>query len=129
MRHRGNRETPHETVVRLSGGFPYADALDELDRECPEYIAHDRWQQYLIDAQRFLASWGDKALALGWNSADLFGLHTPPAKPRPTYSRLSRYDATGLLWLLQGRSVIAITSDTAAIENSSGTITHRRPRQ
>ena len=48
-------------------------------------------------------------------SADLFGLHTPPAKPHPSYSRLSRYDATGLCWLLQGRPVVVLTTDTAAI--------------
>ena len=30
-------------------------------------------------------------------AADLFGLHTPPAKPHPTYRRLSRYDCTGLI--------------------------------
>jgi hypothetical protein len=64
----------------------------------------------LIDAQRFLAAWGDAAAALGWNPDDLFGLHTPPAKPKPTYSRLSRYDCTGLCWLLQGRRVIAATA-------------------
>jgi hypothetical protein len=29
----------------------------------------------------------------------LFGLHTPPDNPRPSYRRLSRYDHTGLIWL------------------------------
>ena len=29
-------------------------------------------------------------------------LHDPPAVPHPSYSRLSRYDCTGLVWLLQG---------------------------
>jgi hypothetical protein len=56
---------------------------------------------------------------LGWTSADLFGLHPPPAKPHPSYSRLSRYDATGLCWLLQGREVIALTEATASIRNSN----------
>jgi hypothetical protein len=35
--------------------FPYAETLDQLDRCRPEYIEADRWQQCLIDAQRFLA--------------------------------------------------------------------------
>jgi hypothetical protein len=85
----------------------------------------------LIDAQRFLAGWGDKALALGWTADELFGLHEPPARPHPSYSRLSRYDATGLLWLLQGRRVVALSADTAAIEYGNGNIVtyrkHRKP--
>ena len=55
----------------------------------------------------------------------------PPAKPHPSYSRLSRYDETGLIWLLQGRPVVALTETTAAIENPAGTITtyrrHNKP--
>jgi hypothetical protein len=31
------------------------------------------------------------------------------------YSRLSRYDETGLIWLLQGREVAALTETTAMI--------------
>ena len=75
------------------------------------YIPEDRWQQCVADAQPFLAAWGEQAQALGWTSRDLFGLHTVPANPHPTYSRLSRYDCTGLVWLLQGKPVIALTSD------------------
>jgi hypothetical protein len=81
------------------GAFPYAEVLDHLDRRCPEHIEVERWQQCIADASRFIATWGDKALALGWSNRDLFGLHKPPAKPHPAYSRLSRYDDTGLLWL------------------------------
>jgi hypothetical protein len=55
--------------------------------------------------------------ALGWTARDLFGLHRPPEKPHPSYSRLSRYDETGLIWLLQGREVVALTEATAAIQN------------
>ena len=76
------------------------------------------------DGRRFLAKWGEQAESLGWTSADLFGLHTPPAKPHPSYQRLSRYDCTGLCWLLQGRRVTVLTADTAAIENpATGSIT------
>ena len=69
------------------------------------------------DASKFLAVWGEQAEALGWTSADLFGLHAPPANPHPSYSRLSRYDCTGLCWLLEGREVIALTEATASIRN------------
>jgi hypothetical protein len=128
-------EKPHErTPAKVAkpakvcpDAFPFAEALDALERRRPEYVEPERWQQCLIDAQRFLASWGDKAAALGWTADELFGLHEPPARPHPSYSRLSRYDCTGLLWLLQGRRVVALTADTSAIECGNGNIvTYRK---
>lgn len=81
----------------------------------------------MADAQRFLANWSDKAAALGWTVEELFALHQVPARPAPSYSRLARYDRTGLVWLLQGRSVIALTADTAAIRTpSGGTVSYRK---
>jgi hypothetical protein len=118
------------TTAGQSADFPYADALDQLESRCPEYIDPERWQQCIRDAERFLAAWGDKAFALGWSADDLFGLHSPPAKPRPVYSRLTRYDATGLCWLLEGRRVIALSADTAAIECGNGNVvTYRKYRK
>jgi hypothetical protein len=87
----------------------------------------ERWRQCVQDGKRFLAKWGEQAEALGWTSADLFGLHQVPAKPAPSYSRLSRYDCTGLIWLLQGRAVVALTADTATIRNpATGSLTTYR---
>jgi hypothetical protein len=80
------------------------------------------------DGRRFLATWGARAQALGWTARDLFGLHTLPDNPHPSYRRLSRYDATGLIWLLKGREVIALTEDTAAIRWPSGSVTNYRKR-
>jgi hypothetical protein len=54
---------------------------------------------------------------------DLFGLAPVPDKPAPSYRRLSRYDGTGLVWLLRGRAVVALTGSTAAIENPTSAIT------
>jgi hypothetical protein len=51
----------------------------------------------------------EQAEALGWTAKHLFGLHKPPNRPHPSYSRLSRYDETGLIWLLGGREVVALT--------------------
>jgi hypothetical protein len=123
-----NCETPRETAVRQSSGFPFAEPLDRLGRQCPDHVDPARWRQCIADASRFASSWGDKAAALGWTGEDLFGLHEPPAKPGPTY-RLSRYDTTGLLWLLHGRPVIALTDTTAAIGKlSGGTVIYRKDR-
>ena len=100
-----------------------ASRLDTLDGRCPHHVDHDRGRQAVEDGRRFLATWGTQAQALGWTKRDLFGLHKPSAEPHPSYRRLSRYDETGLIWLLEGREVIALTEDTAAIRWPSGSVT------
>jgi len=94
-----------------------------LEQRCPDHVPIGRWQQAVEDGRRFMARWGKQAEALGWDAKDLFGLHKPPAQPHPSYRRLSRYDETGLVWLLQGRPVVALTEATAAIRRSTGAIT------
>ena len=98
---------------------------------CPDLVPAERWRQAVEDGHAFLARWADQAEALGWSARDLFGLHKPPAKPHPSYSRLSRYDETGLVWLLQGREVVALTEATASIKGTTGNITiyrkHNKP--
>jgi hypothetical protein len=46
-------------------------------------------------------------------------------------SRLSRYDETGLVWLLQGRPVVALAEATAAMQSPTGAVTiyrrHNKP--
>jgi hypothetical protein len=101
-------------------------ACDALERRCPKYVNQDRWQQAIADGRRFLAQWSESAAGLGWSARDLFGLAEIPDGPGSNYQRLSRYDQTGLIWLLQGRPVVALTSDTAVIETTTGTFTYRR---
>ena len=96
--------------------------LAALEARCPDHVPTVRWQQAVEDGRAFLAKWVGQAEALGWSARDLFGLHKPP-KPHPSYSRLSRYDHIGLVWLLHGRSVLALTDGTAAIENATGAVT------
>jgi hypothetical protein len=74
-----------------------------FESRCPEFVPVERWQQAIDDGRRLLAQWGGPAAALGWTTQDLFGLHTVPDAPTPSYRRLSRYDQTGLIWLLRGR--------------------------
>jgi hypothetical protein len=105
-------------LLRLGGGF--ADAFAALERKRPDYVELERWQQCLADTRQFLSNWGRQAEALGWTAADLLGLHQPPLQPHPSYQRLSRYDETGLLWLLQGRLIVALTETTAAIQVMDG---------
>ncbi len=109
---------------RVSGNEPeqryYRDVLAALRSKCPELIEPECWQQAIHDADSFLATWGAQAHTLGWTARELFGLHAVPERPAATYSRLSRYDETGLIWLLHGRPVVALTETEAAILAPSG---------
>ncbi len=87
---------------------PFGKAYAELLSQCPDRVPEYRWRQAVDDGRAFLARWGEPAAALGWTADD---------------SRLSRYDCTGLIWLLQGLPVVALTSSTAAIENPTRSIT------
>jgi hypothetical protein len=72
-----------------------------------------RRQQFLDDARAFLDSgFAIQAAALGWSATDLFGCDD--AKP------FARVDKMGLVWLLHGDKLVAITTDTAIIETRSG---------
>jgi hypothetical protein len=116
---------PFSRLSRLSR------TLSALESRCPEHVPVARWQQCVDDGRTFLARWGHQAFDLGWTARDLFGLFPVPENPHPSFSRLSRYDHTGLIWLLAGRPVIALTESTAAIQNPSGcssiTVYRRRP--
>jgi hypothetical protein len=99
------------------------EALAALERRCPDYIDPKRWRQAVEDGRAFLLDWKDQVVAFEWTAEDLFGLHEPPSNPHPSYSRLSRYDCTGLIWLLGGDPVVAMTETTAAIQHRSGSVT------
>ena len=109
----------------------FCRTFSALEVRCPDLVPVDRWPLAVEDGRRFLARWGEQAEALGWTARNLFGLHKPPEKPHPSYSRLSRYDETGLIWLLQGRPVMALTEASAAIQGPTGAITiyrkHNKP--
>jgi hypothetical protein len=104
----------------------YASALAVLRAYCPACVPEDRWHQAIVDAATFISEWGAQAQAFGWTERELFGLPDVPDRPRPSYQRLSRYDQTGLGWLLQGRRVVELTKDKAVIETANGTVSYRR---
>jgi hypothetical protein len=41
-------------------------------------------------------------------------------------SSIARYDTTGLIWLLQGRPVIALTETEAAIQSAGAVVMYRK---
>jgi hypothetical protein len=100
----------------------YAHAFQELERRCPDHIRVAEWHQAIEDGLRFLAQWSRPAEALGWDARDLFGLPPLPNKFVAGYRRLSRVELVGLVWLLRGRPVVALTATGAAIRATSGSI-------
>jgi hypothetical protein len=67
---------------------------------------------------------------LGRARLRLSHLHPVPEQPAGNYSRLSRLDHTGLIWLLRGRPVIALTAAEAVMRCHSGaTLTYRRQNE
>jgi hypothetical protein len=111
-------------VIGVPPTYAFEVAFEALERHRPDYVEANHWRQAVEDGRRFLGKWDEQAAALGWTADDLFGLRTPPAQPHPSYDRLARYDQMGLIWLLCGRSVVALTETSAAIENpSTGTVT------
>ncbi|MGN8119955.1 hypothetical protein [Labrys sp. 22185] len=102
----GEMMMPAALAVAPAYTGPFANELAQLMRENPT-IDPRRWERAKQDAVEFLADWGEQAAELGWTAQELFGLH--PVAP------LTRYDAMGLVWLLNGKEVTAITDRTAKI--------------
>jgi hypothetical protein len=101
---------------------PYASALAALPAQCPAYFPEDRWRQAITDATAFATKWDPEAQAFGWTEPEQLGLHPVPEQPAANYDRLARLDDMGLIWLLRGRPVVALTATEAAYRCSSGAI-------
>jgi hypothetical protein len=79
----------------------------------PGDVPVKRWQTFIVDIGRFFdGGWGEKAAALDWGPIDSFGCD----RDRP-YARL---DQAGLLWLLNGNRLVALSENTATIETRTG---------
>jgi hypothetical protein len=103
-------------IIEHDGGVPrvWAEALARLDpNRPPSEMSSKRWFQFIDDCGRFLdGDWADRAEELGWGPLELFGCDR--VKP---YARLDR---AGLLWLLNGGKLVALTVVTATIETTGG---------
>ena len=109
----------------FEGGAPqaWAEALARLDpAHPPRDVPRQRWVQFIDDCGRFLDSgWAQRAIWLGWAPIDLFGCD----RERP----YAKVDQAGLLWLIEGRSLIALSHDIAVIGSpSEGGQRHYRRR-
>jgi hypothetical protein len=87
-----------------------------------ECFGEHRWNIMTDDAAAFLKGWGSTAHLLGWTSLDLFAVH--PAAPA------ARFDVMGLIPVLNGGRVTAVTKVGATIRAPSGaTLSYQRTNQ
>jgi hypothetical protein len=118
----GEAQEERAAIVEYDGDAPrvWADALARLDpNRPPGDISPKRWLQFIDDCGRFLdGGWAARAEELGWGPLELFGCDR--AKP------FARIDRAGLLWLLNGGKLVALTAVTATIAISGARQTYRR---
>ncbi len=103
-------------IAEYDGGAPraWAEALARLDpNKPPGDVPPPRWLRFIDDCGRFLdAGWATRAVAFGWGPLYLFGAD----RKRP----FARLDHLGLLWLVNGGTVVELHRDRAIIETASG---------
>ena len=119
----GELEEERAAIIEFDGraSRTWAEALARLDLAKPPVgVPLARWQQFIDDCGRFLdLGWANRAEAFGWGPLNLFGCD----RERP----LARYDRMGLLWIIQGGKLVALTAHTATIDTLTGSLqTHRR---
>jgi len=79
----------------------------------------ERWMGLREDSYRFVSGWAAQARRLGWADFEVFGVHhTHP---------WARLDCMGLVPLLQGREVVALSEGQATIKTvEDRVLTYRR---
>jgi hypothetical protein len=109
-------EEERAAIVEHDGNAPraWAEGYARLDpNRPPGDVPAKRWLQFVDDVGRFLDSdFEAVATALGWGALDLFGCD----RDRP----FARIDRAGLLWLMHGDKLIALSENTATIETETG---------
>ena len=124
----GTTGTTEFEVIRATENFEERAALVEYGADVPrewaegfarltvepppDGISIETWSAVVDDAARFLDDWGRKAAALGWSATDVFGLSIQPPRIRS--------EMAGLLPLVAGGTVVAISSASATIRSRSG---------
>jgi len=109
-------EEERAAIIEFDGGAPraWAEALARLDpSNPPDDVPPKRWLRLVNDCGRFLdGGWAKRASALGWGPFELFGCD----RKRP----FARIDNMGLVWFLNGGSILALHCDGAVIETRMG---------
>jgi hypothetical protein len=103
-------------IVEHDGGalHAWAEGFRRLDlNKPPADVPPKRWLRFIDDCGRFLdGGWGARAAVLGWGPLDLFGCD----RERP----FARIDHLGLIWLLNGGTVVELRRDLAMLKTEGG---------
>ena len=112
----GEVEAERAATVEYAGNIPrdWAEGFARLDPNRPPVdVPLRRWLAFIDDCGRFLdGGFAGRAAALGWGPCDLFGCD----RDRP----FARIDQAGLLWLLNGDHLVALSENTASVETRAG---------
>jgi hypothetical protein len=103
------------TKLRAPPGVPapWIDGIAKLtEMPCPARFPAARWAQVVTDAAAFLQEWAEAADQLGWLTWELFGCHR-----RAPWGRIQ---GMGLILLLQGDEIAALTATEAVIRTPTG---------
>ena len=104
-------------IVQYGAGVPrdWAGGFARLDRAVPpKGFSPARCQRVIDDGGRFIDRWASQAAALGWDTVAVFGVD--PAAPG------WRLDNAGLVVLIDGADVTAITDRTAMLRLRTGSV-------
>jgi hypothetical protein len=112
----GRIEEERAAIIEYEAGIrsAWAEGFARLDPDRPPGdVPLKRWQRFVDDVGQFLDSpFCAVAAALNWGPFDLFGCD----RERP----FARVDRAGLLWLLAGNRLLALSENAAAIETKTG---------
>jgi hypothetical protein len=78
----------------------------------PRHYPEHAWKQLIVDAERFLDGWAPQAAGFGWRDWELFGCHRG--------APWGRIQGMGLLLLLRGKELAALTESEAVIRTQTG---------
>jgi hypothetical protein len=100
----------------------WAEGVAKLDHsQRPHGVPALRWQTFISDAQKFMASiWPTRAAILGWTAEEVFGCDPK----RPTEQR----EKLGLVWCCLGGLVTELHGDGATISCGTSERYHQRRR-
>ena len=102
-------------IIEFDAGVP-REWAEGFARLClmprhPDFM-EERWQRLIDDAGMFLDRWAVQVAAMGWTTREVFGVDD-----RKPYARL---DQMGLVPLIGGDKVMAVSADSATIQTPTG---------
>ena len=110
-------------LIEYGAGVPreWAEGYARLLRlPCPTGITPERWKQIIDDGGHFIDRWAATAAQIGWTTCEVFGI-SPKAPDH-------RLDMSGLVPLLTGQKVLALTAEAATIDAGRQTSLRIFPR-